>query len=138
MSQEAAFADTYYYLAIMNPRDNAHSLALAIGGQVQGPIVTSAWILQEVADGLADPTTRSGFFRLLSALESDPQTSVIGPTESLWRRGIDLYRSRPDKGWSLTDCISFVVMKDRHITNALTADHHFEQAGFFAMLKATS
>jgi len=50
-------------------------------------------------------------------------------------RGLALYISRPDKDWSLTDCISFVVMKERGLTGALTADHHFEQAGFVALLK---
>jgi predicted nucleic acid-binding protein len=50
-------------------------------------------------------------------------------------RGIQLYDSRPDKQWSLTDCISFVVMQDRGIVEALTGDHHFEQAGFTALLK---
>jgi uncharacterized protein len=48
---------------------------------------------------------------------------------------LDLYRDRPDKAWSLTDCISFVVMADKGIRDALTADHHFEQAGFVALLK---
>lgn len=53
----------------------------------------------------------------------------------LWRRGLGLYAARPDKAWSLTDCISFVVMTDRGLTEALTGDHHFEQAGFRALLR---
>jgi hypothetical protein len=61
---------------------------------------------------------------------------VIIPAEpQLYEEGIALYRARPDKDWSLTDCISFVVMKARGITEALTGDHHFEQAGFVALLK---
>ncbi len=130
------FADTFYYLALVNPRDNAHQLASRAGREVRGPIVTTAWVIQEVGDGLAEPQSRGSFLRLFDAIESDPHTVIVGPTATLWRRGIDLYRSRPDKGWSLTDCISFVVMKDRGLTDALTADHHFEQAGFTALLKS--
>jgi hypothetical protein len=50
-------------------------------------------------------------------------------------RGLALYAARPDKEWSLTDCVSFLVMQDHGVTEALTADHHFEQAGFVALLK---
>lgn len=67
---------------------------------------------------------------LLQSIESDPLFTVIQPSDSLYARGLKLYTARPDKGWSLTDCISFVVMQDQEITAALTADHHFEQAGF--------
>ena len=63
------------------------------------------------------------------------QCELIKASDDLWRAGIDLYQRRPDKGWSLTDCISFVVMERLKITDALTADHHFEQAGFNALLK---
>lgn len=57
------------------------------------------------------------------------------PTDALFRRGLQLSNNRPEKEWSLTDCISFVVMKERRIKEALTGDHHFEQAGFVALLK---
>jgi predicted nucleic acid-binding protein len=61
--------------------------------------------------------------------------AIVASSRELFRRGFDLYADRPDKEWSLTDCISFVVMTDRRITDALTGDHHFEQAGFVAILK---
>jgi hypothetical protein len=60
---------------------------------------------------------------------------MIPATQELFDRGVALYESRPDKEWSLTDCISFVVMADHGITEALTGDRHFEQAGFVALLK---
>ncbi len=59
---------------------------------------------------------------------------VAGLTPELWQRGWNLYRSRPDKGWSLTDCISFVVMQDARLVDALTTDEHFKQSGFRAVL----
>ena len=67
-------------------------------------------------------------------MESDGQITIVEPLESLYRRGLALYDARPDKEWSLTDCISFVVMADEGLTEALTGDGHFTQAGFKALL----
>jgi predicted nucleic acid-binding protein len=72
---------------------------------------------------------------LLAALRADPACTIVPPTQSLFEQGVDLYARRPDNGWSLTDCISFVVMQQHGVTQALTGDHHFEQAGFEALLK---
>jgi uncharacterized protein len=68
-------------------------------------------------------------------LQKDPNAILIAPDDSLFEDGIELYEQRSDKDWSLTDCISFVIMEERAISDALTADHHFEQAGFHALLK---
>jgi len=67
-------------------------------------------------------------------VENDPAFRVVRATTELIERGKELYRRRPDKEWPLTDCISFVVMQDEGLTEALTGDHHFEQAGFKALL----
>jgi uncharacterized protein len=69
-------------------------------------------------------------------LRADPETEIVPARGSLFDRGAHLYALRPDKSWPLTDCFSFVVMTERDITEALTGDHHFEQAGFRAMLRA--
>ena len=69
------------------------------------------------------------------SIEGDSSAVVVPAETDLFRRGLDLYHNRPDKEWSLTDSISFVVMKDRGLTEALTGDHHFEQAGFVALLR---
>ncbi len=58
---------------------------------------------------------------------------IVGGSDDLFRRGLKLYVERPDQTWSLTDCISFVVMEEHRIRDALTRDHHFEQAGFRAV-----
>jgi predicted nucleic acid-binding protein len=60
---------------------------------------------------------------------------IVPPETKLFDQGIEFYQCRPDKAWSLTDCLSFVVMTDLGISEALTGDHHFEQAGFRALLK---
>ncbi len=127
--------DTYYYLALLNPADAAHARAREFSLQSAGRIVTSVWVIQELADGLCSPPDRARFLRLLATLEADRYTEIAAADHLLWHRGLDLYRSRADKSWSLTDCISFVIMQDRDIIEALTADHHFEQAGFKALLK---
>lgn len=129
------FADTFYYLAIVNREDAAHARALALSRRVTAPTVTTAWVLTEVADALAAPRQRRVFLVLLESLRDDPQVAIVPPTQDLFDRGVTLYRRRPDRGWSLTDCISFVVMDQMQMTEALTGDRHFEQAGFQALLK---
>jgi hypothetical protein len=78
---------------------------------------------------------RGQYLALLDLLLEDPQAVTLAAEQSQFDAGLSLYRSRADKEWSMTDCISFVVMKERGIKEALTADHHFEQAGFKALLK---
>jgi hypothetical protein len=65
---------------------------------------------------------------------TDPYTTIVGFSEPLFQAALDLYARRPDKGWSLTDCTSFVVMQRDGLTDALTGDHHFAQAGFVPLL----
>ena len=89
----------------------------------------------EVADGLASTPARREVRQFFKDLGSDPMVKIIESDERLGRRGLALYDAHPDKEWSLTDCISFVVMEDEAPTNALTGDKHFEQAGFVALLR---
>jgi predicted nucleic acid-binding protein len=71
---------------------------------------------------------------LIDRLRSDPSLTIVPTSELLFGRGLQLYSARQDKEWSLTDCISFIVMEEYGIHDALTGDHHFEQAGFHAVL----
>jgi predicted nucleic acid-binding protein len=130
------FADSFYYFAIVSADDAAHERALEFVQTYTGRIVTTAWVVTELADGLARPAAaRTEFARILRGLRADRATRVVGPSGELMSAGLELYLRRKDKHWSLTDCISFVVMKREGITDALTGDHHFEQAGFRALLK---
>ncbi|HEV7406530.1 MAG TPA: PIN domain-containing protein [Chthoniobacteraceae bacterium] len=130
------FADTYFYLAMLNPRDAGHRRAMKMfeAGGV-GEIVTTTAVLMEMADGMARIGERMRLIRFVDRLRSDSRTRLVETDAARYWRGFDLYRSRPDKEWSLTDCISFVVMAEEGIAEALTGDHHFEQAGFVALLK---
>lgn len=132
-----SFADSFYYFAVLSERDAAHPRAEEFARTYTGETVTTAWVLTEVADGLARPAARwAAFQELLRGLRADPSTRIIGLSDDLMEEGIALYTRMTDKEWSLTDCISFVVMQREGITDALTGDHHFEQAGFRALLKA--
>ena len=129
------FADTYYFAALANPADQGHAAAVAYARTARSPLVTTAWVVTELADGLCKAGTRAVFARLLAVLQSDQLVTIVPAEQTLLDRGVALYLARPDKDWSLTDCVSFVVMQERQLTDALTADHHFEQAGFVARLK---
>ena len=131
----ACFADTYYFLALSNARDEAHEQAVGLAGSLRRPLVTTTWVLTEVGDGLAETPGRTVFPEVLERLRGDPRTTVVETTDLLFEEGVTLYAGRPDKEWSLTDCISLVVMESNGLTDALTADHHFEQAGFAILMR---
>ena len=129
------FADTTYYLALLTPGDEHHEAALRCSQTTVGLILVTDFVLSEVGNTLAGSKTRAAFPELMRTVREDPDTEVIRLSPALFDKGLDLYARRPDKEWSLTDCVSFVVMKERGVTEALTADHHFEQAGFTILLK---
>ena len=128
------FADAFYFLALLNKSDKAHARALQF--EAAGvPLVTTAWVLTEIGDAFCGVENRNLFLKLLHTLYNFPDAKIIPASEELFERGVELFRQRPDKDWPLTDCISFVAMKDVGITEALTGDRHFEQAGFRTLLK---
>jgi hypothetical protein len=129
----AVFADTFFYLALLDARDPAHEPAVA-RSQAAGIILTTEFILLELGNSCARAEDRADFLALLEGLRGSPRTRVVPLDSGLLQRGLDLFAARPDKDWSVTDCISFVVMRDERITEALTADRHFEQAGFKILL----
>jgi uncharacterized protein len=129
-----AFGDTFYFLAILNVKDAAHQKAVEFSTSHETALLTTAWVLTELADALADLRHRRAFRKVLDELRADASTIIVPPSEQLFEQGVDRYNARSDKEWSLTDCISFVVMKQHGVEDALTGDHHFEQAGFRALL----
>jgi len=128
------FADTVYYLALLNPRDQYATAATRFTAGFSGAFVTTAWVLTELANSLARPGDRSLFCELYHDLAADRRVTIVPPARDLFEQGIELYAQRPDKEWSLTDCISFIVMGEYRLSDALTADRHFEQAGFRILL----
>jgi predicted nucleic acid-binding protein len=127
------FADTFYFLALLNSSDPAHRKA--VGFDVERPqLITTRWVLMEVADALSAPQNRQLFLHLLKTLEHAADVNIIH-SDKLFHPAVDLFTRRPDKEWSLTDCASFVVMNDLRLRDALSADRHFEQAGFRSLLR---
>lgn len=128
------FGDSLYFLALANPRDQFHSRAVAFARDWKGVIVTNRWILAEICDGLSKSENRAVAMRMVSQFNTSERFHLVLDSDALFERGLALFRSRPDKDWLLTDCISFVVMADENLADALTSDRHFEQAGFKALL----
>lgn len=134
------FLDAGYAIALAAPSDQLHDRALAIADQLEATgrqIITTQAVLLEIGNSLCRQRYRESAVQLLSSLESDPTVEIIPLSHDLWQSGFRLFSGRPDKQWSLCDCISFVVMEFRGLNEALSADEHFEQAGFRAMLRGS-
>ena len=129
------FADTSFYVALINPKDASHTNAVDSARRFRGIIVTTEYALLELGNWLSRSGDKAVFVELVRRLQSDAQTVIVPADHSWFESGFDLYANRPDKEWPLNDCISFVVMQDRGITDALTCDRHFEQAGFTTLLR---
>jgi len=132
------FADTAFWVALSLQRDQFHGRAMQwrdFLGQSGRRIVTTEAVLWEWLNALSGAKSRSIAAEGYRLVHADSQVEVVGFGPKVERAAVNLYRGRPDKDWSLTDCLSFVVMKDRGMTEALTADHHFEQAGFEAVMQ---
>jgi hypothetical protein len=132
---KACFGDTSYFLALLVPQDVNHEAACRGAAASRTPMVTAEYIVLEVGNFLSPRSTRALFESFLRALTADSRITIVPASSEPMRRGTELYIARRDKSWSLTDCISFEVMRQHGITDALTADHHFEQAGFTILLK---
>jgi predicted nucleic acid-binding protein len=132
------FADTAYWIALINPRDQLHARALessvALAG---GRIATSEWILTELLNCFAETRQdlRSAASNAVASLRASSAVLIVPQTSSGFSEAFRHYRERTDKGCSLTDCSSFLVMRQYSIDAALTYDKHFEQAGFKALLR---
>lgn len=132
-----AFLDASYAIALAAPADQHHQRAVELANRIEVRgvhLITTRGVVLEIGNALSRLRHRSAAVALLAAIESDPNIDVVPLSEPLFKQGFELYRSRQDKEWGLTDCISFVVMRERGLLDALTADDHFRQAGFRALL----
>jgi predicted nucleic acid-binding protein len=129
------FADTSLFVAFLNPRDEYHELAVEFVREESNRLVTTIWVLVELGNFVSRTRTRRRFVPFVRDLRDDPFVEIVPPMLDQFDQALDLYHRRPDKHWSMTDCTSFLVMRERGLTDAPTTDHHFEQAGFRILLK---
>ena len=129
------FVDTSYFLALVNSRDKYHQAAKSVAEKVQPPFVTSDAILFELGNALAKPPHRQLGIRVLQQIRADKTIEIVHLDRELITQTLAFYQSRPDQAWGLTDCSSFVIMQQRGLREALTADKHFVQAGFKRLLE---
>ena len=128
------FAETSIYRTVLNPRDQWHKRAASLSRAVTAKTVTSEYVLCEFGAVMARGDHRALFVELVGTLREDKDALVIEASSDLFQRGLELFATRSDKSWSITDCISFAIMKEWNISDALASDHHFEQAGFRPLL----
>ncbi len=132
------FVDTSFAIAFVSKRDKFYESANNWADRIESakiPIITTQAVLLEIGNALAKPKHRLFAVNLLRNFENDQKTQIISLTDELYDRAFELFSKRPDKEWGLVDCVSFVVMDEQGITEALTADEHFVQAGFRALLR---
>ena len=134
---KAVFADTYYWIALINPRDSSHRKVLDFGRTFgSGTMVTTDEVLTELlAFCASDPQLRLDAALAVEDILAAEDVRVFPQTHLSFLGGLDLYRTRPDKGYSLTDCISMQTMRREGLTEVLTNDRHFEQEGFLALFR---
>jgi len=136
---QAVLADTFYWIALLNPDDPDHDRVTAFDlSDARPSLVTTEEILTEF---LTYFSGRGALFRkkaaaVAYALKDDPDVTVLPQTSESFSAGLRLYADRLDKEYSLTDCISMAIMKVKGITESATSDRHFEQEGFRALFRA--
>lgn len=131
------FVDTGYLIALFSPNDAHHAQALALQAQVQRErrqLLTTEAVVFEVGAAFSRVAYRAVGQAVMHTLINDSLIETTPVTPALRDKALALFAQHQDKDWSLCDCASFAVMRERGVTQALSADHHFDQAGFTALL----
>lgn len=135
MTVSPAFADSFIFIALWCNDDQYHAEAKRLMSTLARPIVTTQWVLAETGNTLGKTKQRALFKPFVKDLEVSSLVRIIPADDESFNEALDLFAKRPDKEWSFVDCTSFVAMQRLGLTDALTGDHHFEQAGFHALLR---
>ncbi len=129
------FIDTAYFVAVAVPADGLHQAAIEWSTAVSAPFLTTEFVLLEFVNLLSSKKLRARAHTAMSSIYADDEIQVVPATADWFQRGLKLHAARPDKSWSLTNCISFEVMREENVTDAPIYDQDFEQAGFRALLR---
>lgn len=137
MRNNQIFIDSSYILALISPRDQWHAKAVEWQAGIAAanrPLLTIQFVLAEIADSLAAVKFRRQAAQVIRTLETNDSVEIVPAASELFATSLNFYENRQDKNWGFTDCSSFVVMAERNLTDALTVDDDFRQAGFHALL----
>ena len=131
------FVDTSFFIALLNSNDADHARALRVQTRLfetGSHKVTSEYVLMELGDGLSRLRFRHLAVKLIALIRADASIEIVPASTEWFDQAISLFEGRTDKEWGLTDCSSFAIMQHTAIDAALTADHHFQQAGYRALM----
>jgi predicted nucleic acid-binding protein len=132
------FADTVYWIALTNSFDQYHLKTVEVSSALGNcRLFTTEAVLTEFLNALADkgPLVRATAIKMVEAIMKNSQVTVVPQSRHTFNRCLAFYKARPDKGYSLTDCGSMLLMRERRLSEVLTTDRHFEQEGFVALLR---
>ena len=127
--------DTGYFIALFRPEDELHERAVGWSLRLSEPLLVTESVLLECVNSFSRPKDRPAAHALIEHVRSEAGCELVHASPDLFEADVRLHHERPDMEWSLTDCISFVLMNERGIGRALAYDHHFDQAGFEALLR---
>jgi len=136
--KQTVFVDTSAWLALINEADTDHAAAKTIRDKLlhnKKRFLVTDYIIVEIANSLCKTRWRSHAVQLINSIRETDSFEVVEIDKEVLDDAWDMYSARADKEWSLTYCVSFVVMKKHGIRDAFTNDHHFEQAGFAVLVK---
>jgi uncharacterized protein len=130
------FADTGYWIGLVNPRDQIHKKVMKITQELSSVrLLTTEMVLAELLNSFSDSPFRRAVAGMVRKLRNDRNVRIVPQTAEQFESALRRYIQAGDKSWSLTDCASFEVMEAEQIQAALTHDQHFAQAGFEALLR---
>jgi len=129
------FVDTLFVVALINQRDQYHQQASELADSLEiHPLITTDAVLLEIGNALAR-NYKDEAVEIIEHFLTSNEVEIVRLTPELFTQAFTLYKTHQDKAWGLVDCISFVVMKQTAVTQALTFDQHFVQAGFQALMR---
>ena len=132
------FLDTTFAIALSAPQDRLHHRAVQLADILETAgtrLVTTQAVMLEIGNILSKQPLRHAAVMLLNALAADSRVEIVPLSQQLYDRAFQLYCDRSEKEWKFIDCVSFIVMQYRGITESLTANEHFQQAGFRELLR---
>ena len=126
--------DTSFTVALISEKDEDHEKAIALSYEYgRKPMLITDFVILEIGNSLSR-RHRQSCVEAIEGFFASPEVEIVRLNEFLFAKAFELYKSHDDKTWGLVDCISFVVMREHKITDALTSDKHFVQAGFNALM----